>query len=354
MARAPLYWLDSFRLSLGLGLVLGALVGILVGSAAVRAQDPGQQMPTGGTSVPGRGLILGIDGRVVRGPGGSNVAGARVMLTDSRGSIRIAQTRDGGSFQFSSLIPGRYTLTASHPEFGEYTETVELISNSVTGLLLTLSRDSPPPETLQPSVPSWALNVPEKAQQEFNRGLEALEKGEDKRAMEHMRKAIAIYPRFAASYAALGSVQQNLQENEAAARSFAKAIEIDDTLASAWLGLGTLHAVAGRRQEAERHLLRARVLRPDDWQAWYQLGELYGEMGDAARTEENARRARDLHGSMPRIHVLLINALVGQEKYPEALTAMDTFLAEFPTSPLAKEVAHKRDLLRAELQRNVP
>lgn len=352
MARAPWKWLDSAKRFSRLS--RAPLIGILLCAVAAGAQDPGQQMPTGGTSVPGRGLILGIDGRVVRGPGGSNVAGARVMLTDNRGSIRVTYTRDGGSFQFLNVIPGRYTLTVSHQEYGEYTETIELVSNSVTGLLVSLSKGPSAPESLHPSVPSWALKIPEKAQQEYDRGLEALENNDAKLAVRHLQKAVAIYPQFAAAYAALGSIHRNLQENEAAVRAFTKAIEIDDTLATAWLGLGTLHAVAGRRQEAERHLLRARVLRPDDWQAWYQLGELYWEMGDPARTEENARRARDLHGSMPRIHVLLINALVGQEKYPEALAAMDTFLAELPNSPLAKEVARKRDLLRAELQRDAP
>jgi len=327
---------------------------ILLGTVAAGAQDPGEQIPTGGTSIPGRGLILGIGGRVVRGAGSANVAGARVILTDSRGSIRVTYTRDGGSFQFLNVIPGRYTLTVSHPEFGESTETVELVSNSVTGLLLTLTKGPSPPETLQPSVASWALKIPEKAQQEFNKGLQALEKGDAKRTTGQMEKAIAIYPEFAAAYAVLGTVYQNQQETEAAARAFTKAIDLDDTLALAWLGLGTLHAVAGRHQEAEHHLLRARSLRPDDWKAWYQLGELYWEMRDAARTEENARRARQLHGSMPRIHVLLINALVNQEKYPEALAAMDSFLAEFPKSSLAPEVARKRDLLRAELRRGAP
>ncbi|MGH9789990.1 MAG: hypothetical protein ACRD5W_02160 [Candidatus Acidiferrales bacterium] len=38
---------------------------------------------------------------------------------------------------------------------------------------------------------------------------------------------------------------------------------------------------------------------------------------------------------MPRILILLINALVVQEKYPESLVRMDEFLAQFPKSSLA-------------------
>src|SRR3970040_2164802 len=157
MPRARWNWLDpANRFS---GFAWGMLLAILLCAVAAGAQDPGQQMPTGGASIPGRGLILGIDGRVVRGAGGSNVAGARVMLTDNRGSIRVTYTRDGGSFQFQNVVPGRYTLTVFHQEYREYTETIELISNSVTGLLVSLSKSPSPPETLHPSVPAWALNV---------------------------------------------------------------------------------------------------------------------------------------------------------------------------------------------------
>ncbi len=72
-------------------------------------------------------------------------------------------------------------------------------------------------------------------------------------------------------------------------------------------------------------------------------------MGDWAKAEENLRRAVELHGKFPRIHLLLINALAGQEKYAELLAAMETFLKLFPDDRFAPQVVRKRDLLRAEL-----
>lgn len=330
-----------------------SLVLIFLFAAATPAQDPGQRFPEG-SRVPGR-VSLNIDGRVVRRSDGSNVSGARVMLTDNRGSIRgVIYTRDGGSFQFLQINPGRYILTVWHQEYGEYSETIDLILSSVTGMLVMLSKEPLPPESLQSSVPAWALAIPESAQAEFNRGLDALERSDFRRTIRHMQKTVDIYPQFAAAFAALGTAYQNLKQTEASRKAFDRALEIDDTLHAAWLGLGTLHAVGRRFEDAERCLLRARALRPDDWQAWYQLGELYWERKDAAHTEENARRALQLHGSMPRIHILLINALVVQEKYPESLAAMETFLAQFPKNSLAPEVARKHDLLRSELARAVP
>ncbi len=66
-----------------------------------------------------------------------------------------------------------------------------------------------------------------------------------------------------------------------------------------------------------------------NWRVHYQLGEIYWRMGDWAKAEENLRRAVELHGKFPRIHLLLINALAGQEKYAELLAAMETFLKLF-------------------------
>lgn len=333
---------------------LRILTAILLFAGAAAAQDPGQRPAIEAQPTPGR-TILSIDGRVVRGGDGSNVAGARVVLTDSRGSVRgVIHTRDGGSFQFPQILPGRYTLTVSHQEYGEYTETIDLILGPATGMVVRLAKVTSSPEPMQSHVPVWALKIPGKAQEEYRKGVEALEGDDANRTISHMQKAVEIYPQFAAAYSALGNARQKLKETEAATQAYKKALEIDDALYSAWLGLGTLYANGRRYEEAERHLLRARSLRPDEWQAWYQLGELYWEMKDAARTEEHIGRAREMHSSMPRILILLINALVVQEKYPESLVRMDEFLAQFPKSSLAAEVARKRDLLRAELSRAVP
>ncbi|MGH9793345.1 MAG: carboxypeptidase regulatory-like domain-containing protein [Candidatus Acidiferrales bacterium] len=354
--EGTMYWLGKWQHA-GMGpprYSLRILTAILLFAGTAAAQDPGQRPAIEAQPTPGR-TILSIDGRVVRGGDGSNVAGARVMLTDNRGGIRgIIYTRDGGSFQFPRILPGRYTLTISHQEYGEHTQTIDLILGPATGLVVRLSKAPPSPESLQTQVPVWALKVPDKAQEEYKKGVEALENGDAKLTVRHMRKAVELYPQFAAAHSALGNAHHKLGETGAATQAYKKALKIDEALYSAWLGLGTLYANARAHEEAERHLLRAQSLRPDDWQAWYQLGELYWEMKEPARTEEHIRRARELHHAIPRIHILLINALVVQEKYAESLVLMDEFVAQFPKSSLAAEVARKRDLLRAELSRATP
>ncbi len=326
------------------------LLAILVFSVPLGAQDPGQRPPPDMTGTSGRQILLSIEGRVVAENEGANLPGVHVTLTEFRGSIRGSyDTRSGGAFAFSNLPPGRYTLTFSHPDFAEQKQIVDIVFVSHQGMVVTLFRNNRGPSASGHRVPVWALQIPPKAQKEFNKGLEALERGNPKVSIVHLESAVRLYPRFAAAYGAMGAAYASAGDANAAATAFEKALEIDENLSAACLGLGTLYAAEQRYTEAEKYLLRARVHKPEDWHVHYQLGEVYWRTGDWAKAEESLSRAIALHGQLARMHLLLINVLAGQEKYPDILNAMENFLRLFPHDRFAAQVIQKRDLLRAEI-----
>jgi len=277
-----------------------------------------------------------------------------VTLTDFRGSLRgTYETRTGGGFSFSNLTPGRYTLTFSHPDFVEQTQIVEILLLSPQALIVTLARKAPGVSpSPQPTVPAWALQIPARAQKEYNKGLEALEREDPKASIAHLQAAVRLYPQFASAYGALGTALANTGDSKAAVAAFEKALEIDQSLFAAYWGLGKLCLAEQRYAESEKNLLRAAALKPDDWRVQYELGDVYWRISDWPKAEERLRRAIEVHGKLPRMHLLLINALAGQEKYAELLAAMETFLKLFPGDRFAGEVARKRDLLRAELAKH--
>src|SRR5262249_9134544 len=163
-----------------------------------------------------------------------------------------------------NLGPGRYTLTFSHPDFIEQKQTVDLIFVSQQGLVVSLVRNTSgtrPPTQL--TVPAWALQIPPRAQEEFNKGTEALERGEAQIIITHLQAAVQIYPRFATAYGALGAAYADGADSKAATAAYEKALEIDDNLFTAYLGLGTLYITEQKYEDAEKHLLRARMLKPD-------------------------------------------------------------------------------------------
>lgn len=319
------------------------------------AQDPGMRPPTDPAPAPGRGVIVEIEGRVVSGTDGASLANVRVSLIDARGSLRgTMYTREGGSFQFTPLAPGRYTLTFFHEEYGEVTQTVEMVFASQRGMIVRMTPQTTVAVTRAHTIPVWALRVPKKAQQEYERGLEAFAAGDLRAAADAFERSIAEYPDYAIALAALGSAQERLGRRREAIATLERAVAIDDSLYTAVLELGVLLAGERRVEEAERRLARAVELRPADWRPRLHLGELYVARQEWTRAEQVLAPAREAEGVVSRVHVLFINSLLGQDKYVEALAAMDSFLTAFPEDRLARQVSTKRDLLRAELARATP
>lgn len=329
---------------------------LLLQSAPTLAQDPGMRPPTDPAPAPGRGVIVEIEGRVVSGTDGASLANVRVSLADARGSLRgTMYTREGGSFQFTPLAPGRYTLTFFHEQYGEVTQTVEMVFTSQRGMIVRMPL---PGATVTAStshtVPVWAMRVPKKAEQEYERGLEAFAANDLRAAAAAFERAVAEYPDYALALAALGSAQERLGRRREAIATLERAVAIDDLLYAPVLELGVLLAGERRIEEARRRLARAVELRPADWRPRLHLGELYAGQQEWAQAEQVLAPARAAEGVVSRVHVLLINSLLGQDKYLEALAAMEAFLSAFPEDRLARQVAAKRDLLRAELARATP
>jgi tetratricopeptide (TPR) repeat protein len=331
------------------------LLFVLLLSAPALTQDPGMRPPTDPAPAPGRGVIVEIEGRVVSGTDGASLANVRVSLTDARGSLRgTMYTREGGSFQFTPLAPGRYTLTFFHEQYGELAQTVEMVFASQRGMIVRMIPQAQVAVTGAHSIPVWAMRVPKQAEQEYKRGLDAFSANDLAAAAAAFERAVAEYPDYAIALAALGSAQVRLGRRQEAIATLERAVAIDDSLYAPVLELGVLLAGERRGEEAQRRLARAVELRPADWRPRLHLGELYAARQEWAQAEQALAPARDAEGVVSRVHVLLINSLLGQDKYAEALAAMDAFLTVFPEDRLARQVAAKRDLLRAELARATP
>jgi serine/threonine protein kinase/tetratricopeptide (TPR) repeat protein len=115
------------------------------------------------------------------------------------------------------------------------------------------------------------------------------------RAIEVLRKAIAIQPMLAEAHAWLGMSQLNLGRVEEAIASLREAValepdngQVHQALARAlWMGLGHV-------DEAIEHLRRAIALNPEAGYSYLQLSYLQALLGDLDGAEASARQAIDL------------------------------------------------------------
>lgn len=308
------------------------------------------RLPSGNPN--GKAPSFSIEGRLVSGAHRQPVARVPLTLIGVRGPVGSQMTDLDGRFGFYSLREGNYTLEFALADGRRGTVGVEVFDGPVQDLQISVDEFGARPAAApaDPILRVWALRIPAKAEKLYRDALTALGKNDLSRAIRQLRKAVEVYPEFATAHAALGAAFLLKHEDAQAAEAFEKALAIDENLPDACFGLGSLYSLQKRFPEAETVLLRAQMLRPDDWRVYYALGENFFRAGQSDKAEQSLRRAHELHAETPRLHVLLLNALVIQEKYAESLEETEEFLRLFPNDRLAPNVRQKRDALRERLR----
>jgi tetratricopeptide (TPR) repeat protein len=331
------------------GLLLCSL--LLIGFREAGAQASTPRMPQRQTAE--GATLYSIEGNVLAPDTRSPVSQARVTLSDIKSRYVGTQvTDDEGTFVFYDLPAGVYTLSVTHAQYEEANEQIEITVAPLGGLRVVLSgRGGRPTIPGSQTLAVWAQRIPPEARKEYDAGVKELQAGDRKKSIEHFATAIRLYPEYASAHSALGAARLRLGEREEAVAAFESALKIDENLLDANVGLGAIHSAAKRYADAEKYLLRARLVKPDEWRILYELGAVYSSTGNWAGATENLSRAKTLHPDLPRIHLLLMNALSMQEKYTESLAAMEDYLRLFPQDTFAEQVRRKRDLLKAHLEK---
>ena len=190
------------------------------------------------------------------------------------------------------------------------------------------------------------LGVPVRARKELDRANEMMAKQDLTRAMQELRKAIAIYPACAVAYNNLGVIYGRLGDHEREREALQKAISINDRFALAYVNLGKMNIGAGDFPGAEMALNKAAGF--DSADALTLILLAYAELMDRRFDEAVAasRKAHALDKPHALVHRLAANALEQERQVAGAIAELELFLAEEPTGPSAdaarKELAEVR------------
>jgi tetratricopeptide (TPR) repeat protein len=270
---------------------------------------------------------------------------ARVTLWTKASSIPVAQfsTGDDCRADFSSLLAGEYYVAVSGVGI-ESTESPSFeVGDASQSVEVSVKRTEPSTNARQPSptVSVLDLRIPSKARKEFEKAGAQLAKSIWNKALEHLKKAIAIYPQYAAAYNNLGVAYAHLGDRNQEREALQKAIELDDHFAPALTNLAKMAVVERNLPEAEAMLGRATAVDPNDVQSLVLLAkvQLLNRNFDGALASCSKVHSMQ-HGSLSLVHYIAARALEGQNRPADAVRELHTFLDEQPWGPGA-EAARK-------------
>jgi Ca-activated chloride channel homolog len=201
----------------------------------------------------------------------------------------------------------------------------------------------------QPSegVSKLDLKAPSAAKKEYEKGRLALLHNDNNGAVDHLSRAVGIYPKFVAAYNALGSAYMELGTLDKARDQFQQATILDDHLPNPFSNLCHADLALKQYADAEKAIKKASSLAPlnHDLLTTVVYAEVMNhDYDEAIATAHRVHQGK--HEDAAMVHFYAAAAWRGQKNMPEMENELKTFLAEDPTNPNAA----KAKMLIAEIE----
>ena len=301
------------------------------------------------------GTALGnISGRVVL-PNGVHVSEAiKLTLRTTRDEAQtVIYTDNQGQFEFKGVAPGIYTLEveADRERFEPSIERVQVFRGMPSILTVALKEKGtagqPKDSKKIVSVSELDEKIPPNARREFDRASKAAKEEKNQEAIDHLRRAIAIYPNYAMAHNDLGAHLLEMGKLDEAAASLRLAINIDAKAFNPQLNLGMVLIRQRKFSEAAETLDKALSLEPDSPAARLYDGLALMGLGDLARAQKELKSAYDLggaHYALALFHLGQIYMHKGERE--AALKAFEDYLRDDPHAANAAQVQKLIGMLR--------
>jgi predicted negative regulator of RcsB-dependent stress response len=242
---------------------------LIVSSALVaKAQAPGSSRNGGLPS--GEGNIM-LQGRIYF-PSGQSASGRTIRVSlqsaSAFGGGNTAVPDQDGVFVINGLVPGDYTVVVdAGKEFETAREPVGIYSGTskVVQVTIQLKPKISSSNPLFAGVPSNALNL-------YQKGMDAVKKGDSKAAVESLSAAVAAHPTFALALSDLATQYMHLKQWDKAGETYDALIKLKPTDPVAHLNFGIVAFNQKKMEDAESHLRKAIELKSAGPSAHYYLG----------------------------------------------------------------------------------
>ncbi|HEX4544758.1 MAG TPA: tetratricopeptide repeat protein [Candidatus Acidoferrum sp.] len=307
---------------------------LLVCSPTVQAQDSRAEKADGA-----------ISGTVVSQGDHRPVGQVAISLkSHAAGIFRSILADIEGHFEVRGLPPGTYDVAVDEAGYEPVRTKVQLNGPSLK--LVFYLTSSTPPQLRQKSytVSVRELKIPNKAREQYQKGLDRLAKNDLAGSLSHFTKAAAAYPDFYEAFYHLGTVEMRLGRNDEAKQAFQKAIDLSGGR-YAWAEFGYAYALylEGKAEEAESMARKGLEMDQNSPDGHVILGMTLLRLDRPDEAEKSAREALLRNPNSAEAYLILSDVYGRRRNYREQLQDLDVYLKLDPTGPASQRVHQARE-----------
>ena len=339
------------RLALAI-IYVGTCSAVLIASSAapVRAQVGGIDSDP---ADPGTGGKSSIQGRIFVRGGGRLDRPAKVKLRSLNSGDQYLLADDSGAFTFRRLRGGSYTVIVDAGEdFEKATETVDIIEpmqrRNAPGIMVSVTIYIEPKRTGSRgaigTVDASGGGAPEAARELYKNAVESAQSGDRKKAIDQLKQALAIYPKFMTALNELGVQYIALKQYKEAAEALRAAIKIGPEAFHPRLNYGILLLQLKDYKAAAAELQIAVQKDSSSAVAHFQFGRALVNLGNYEAAEKSLKQSISIGGDdVTEAHRYLAAVYIEKQN---SLAAADELELYLRLAPKAKDAEQLRTMVK--------
>ena len=166
-----------------------------------------------------------------------------------------------------------------------------------------------------------SLHQPRLAEKLCRQGYSFSINGEDQKALEFFKEAIAKDPKSTMAWNGLGYCHVGMNDPAAAIKAYQQAIKTNPTDETLYFILGNYYVKLGQPQEAIKIYLQVIKMKPDFEQAHFKLGVVYSQLGRLVESKSAFETLIRLNPDVAPAHFNVGIAYAQLGRYTDALQA---------------------------------
>lgn len=270
----------------------------------------------------------------------------KIRLESSGSATLMTFSNTEGNFYFNSLYPGYYTIIVeAGDEYVPARESLVIERESIIGGSRSYSvmidlRERRNVKNKPGVINASLAKVPKSALEEFNNALEAINKGDEKSAVENLTEAVRLYPQFAEAYSELGTLYLKNGEMNKAEDALLRTLQLNERNPTAQLNYGIVLLNQRKMFEAEKQLEKAVLADENAATPHMYLGIALLGLNYPDYAEKEFLKAISLKDDekTAQAHKYLGGIYWKKKKYKQAIEELQKYIELDPKAPDAEKV----------------